>query len=172
MYKRFFGVISAFLVLFAFQVGALPSDYLKLDKVAKRAVQWRQLNLKKFKTLPSYTRTAFNQLASCPIVLATLGTSLNRHSDEMPWWRPKMLHNVGVEAPMSFYSSGKHPFTGFLSETDIPVLSRISLGAPPIWSGLCSGNSFKVLCRWESTFSEFAFNEFTKRAGTKLKCFS
>ena len=93
----------------------------------------------------------------------TLGKTFDSEGDELPKSRAhfKLLHPFGSVVKIRYRGLPGHPFAGLLSQSSVPGLARLSLGAPEAGGSFIPGTALKFFLDGEESFNAVFLGERT-----------
>lgn len=127
----------------------LPTMYEAQSGCAKQDYLWNHkiLRTQYSPTMPSLEFGGWSSLLNIlatPSSLLTLHQTFDHVSDELPFGRRKFIHPFGSVAKVVYRSTGNHPFTGLLADTEVCGLARLSVAGPPSAIGFTPGMALKL----------------------------
>lgn len=132
---------------------ALPASYEASSAVAKQKMLWKEIAETPYGKSCKPQGGLFLAALTAPNTIASMPTTLNRSSDELPAGRRKMVHPFGAEAMVEFVKDVDAPggYTGLYATSTrektevVPALVRLSLAGDEHVIGFTPGLAVKFL---------------------------
>jgi hypothetical protein len=143
---------------------SLPAGYESLTAAAKQAQLWKVVSESAYTPRCRPSSGLFLAALAAPGTIATMSTSLDRASDELPVGRRKMVHPFGTVAAFDFVKdppvAGGPSYTGILAAGGAPVhgIMRASLGGDPNVLGFTPGIGLKFLVDGKTSVNVVVMN--------------
>ena len=146
---------------------ALPAGYEAQTAAQKQAQLWKVVSATAYTPRCRPASGLFLAALAAPTTIASMATSLDRASDELPVGRRKMVHPFGTVATFDFVkdaapagASDIPAYTGILAPGGAPVhgVVRASLGGDPNVLGFTPGLALKFLVDGKSSLNVVVMN--------------